>query len=63
MNHQTFKGFALILFGLLLCAGGAEINQTILRSFSDFPFALLGVISGIAGLIMIFRNNPGDPNP
>ncbi len=55
MDNKALKGIALILFGILLCIGGAEINSTILYSFSDFPFSLFGVIAGVIGLIIIFR--------
>ena len=57
MNSNILKGIALILFGILLCIGGVEINRTILHSFSDFPFALVGVISGCIGLVMVFQNS------
>lgn len=55
MNNKIAKGIALILFGILLCVAGADINN--LSSFSDFPFSLVGIISGIAGLVMIFAKN------
>ena len=55
MENKNAKGIALILFGILLCIGGVEINRTILHSFSDFPFSLLGVMAGIAGLVIIFK--------
>ena len=54
MNNMVLKGLALILFGLLLCIGGAEINRTLLHSFSDFPFSLSGVIIGAVGLAIVF---------
>lgn len=57
MNNKIAKGIALILFGILLCVAGADINKTLLSSFSDFPFSLAGIISGIAGLVMIFAKN------
>ena len=57
MNNRIAKGIALILFGILLCVAGADINKTLLSSFSDFPFSLAGIISGIAGLVMIFAKN------
>jgi len=57
MNNKIAKGIALILFGILLCVAGADINKTLLTSFSDFPFSLAAVISGIAGLVMIFAKN------
>lgn len=57
MNNKIAKGIALILFGILLCVAGADINNTLLSSFSEFPFSLAGIISGIAGLVMIFAKN------
>ena len=54
MNKMVLRGIALILFGILLCIGGAEINRTLLHSFSDFPFSLSGVIIGAVGLTMVF---------
>ena len=57
MDNKSLKGIALILFGILLCLGGAEINSTLLHSLSDFPFSLLGVIVGAVGLSMIFIKN------
>ena len=57
MNNKIAKGIALISFGILLCIAGADINKTLLSSFSDFPFSLAGIISGIAGLVMIFAKN------
>ena len=55
MDNKLLKGIALILFGILLCIGGVEINRTILHSFSDFPFSLFGIITGTIGLVMVFR--------
>ena len=57
MNNRIAKGIALILFGILICVAGADINKTLLTGFSDFPFSLVGIISGIAGLVMIFAKN------
>ena len=54
MNSKVSKGIALILFGILLCAGSEEINATILFSFGDFPFSAIGVIVGAVGLYMVF---------
>lgn len=53
--RKQLQGIGLILFGILLCAGGDSINDTILSSLSDFPFALLGVCVGIAGLVLVFK--------
>lgn len=52
--NKTLKGIALILFGILLGICSGEINGTVLHGFSYFPFAFIGLISGVIGLIMIF---------
>ena len=57
MSDSRLKGIAVILFGILLCASSAEMNRTVLASFSDFPFALVGIIVGIVGLVMVFKSN------
>ena len=57
MNNRILKGIALILFGILLCVGGTEINHTIFHGISDLPFSLIGVTAGIIGLVMVFSNN------
>lgn len=54
MDKYIIKGFALILFGILLCVGDSGINSTVSASFSDFPFSLAGVVTGAFGLAMIF---------
>ena len=56
MNSKVSKGIALLLFGILLCAGSGEINTTILYNFGDFPFAAIGVIVGAVGLYMVFSD-------
>ena len=56
MNSKALKGIALLLFGILLCAGSEEINGTILFRFGDFPFAAIGVIVGAVGLYMVFSD-------
>ena len=57
MSDSGLKGIAVILFGILLSASSAEMNQTVLGSFGDFPFALIGIIVGIVGLVMVFESN------
>lgn len=57
MNNSKLKGIAVILFGILLSTSSAEINRTVLASFDNFPFALIGIIFGIVGIIMVFKNN------
>ena len=56
MNSKASKSIALLLFGILLCAGSEEINATILFSFGDFPFSAIGVIVGAVGLYMVFSD-------
>ena len=56
MNSEALKGIALLLFGILLCAGRGELNATILYNFGDFPFAAIGVIVGAVGLYMVFSD-------
>ena len=57
MNDSRLKGIAVILFGILLSASSAEMNRTVLASFNDFPFAIIGIIVGIVGLVMVFKSN------
>ena len=57
MSDSRLKGIAVILLGILLSASSAEMNRTVLASFSDFPFALVGIIVGIVGLVMVFKSN------
>lgn len=57
MSDSRLKGISVILFGILLSASSAEMNRTVLASFSDFPFALVGIIVGIVGLVMVFKSN------
>lgn len=60
MNNKTLKGISLILFGILLCVGGTEINDIILSHLHVLPFALIGVIFGIVGLAMVFTKESKD---
>ena len=56
MSSKVSKGIALLLFGILLCAGNEEINTMILSAFSDFPFSAIGAIVGAVGLYMVFSD-------
>ena len=56
MSSKVSKGIALLLFGILLCAGSEEINAMILSGFGDFPFSAIGVIVGAVGLYMVFSD-------
>ena len=57
VTDNRLKGIAVILFGILLSASSAEMNRTVLASFSDFPFAFIGIIVGIVELVMVFKSN------
>ncbi len=57
MNNKGLKGIALILLGILLSVSSPEINSTILSSFSDVPFSLLGLFVGALGVVMVFGQN------
>lgn len=57
MTNQQVQGLALILFGILLCAGGNELNRLVFHSISDLPFSLIGLIVGIFGLVRVFMKN------
>lgn len=54
MNEKTCKGIALLLFAILLCTAGPELNKTLLYSTVDLPFSLVGLIVGCFGLAMVF---------
>lgn len=56
MNKKDIKGIALILFGILLCLAGTEVNRTILHSLPDLPFGIIGLIAGTMGIYMIFSD-------
>jgi hypothetical protein len=55
--RKQLQGIALILFGILLGVVDGTLNYTILHSVTDFPFALLGLVIGIVGLIFVFQNS------
>jgi hypothetical protein len=57
MDNKVQRGIALILFGILLCLGGSEINSTFLHSLDNFPFSLSGVMVGTVGLVMAFSKD------
>ena len=55
MNDSRLKGIAVILFGILLSASSAEMNRTVLASWSDFPFTLIGIIVGIVSFVFLLE--------
>ena len=60
MNERILKGISLILFGMLLCLASAEMNSVVLHGWSYIPFPLFGVLSGIAGLVLIFAKGKNE---
>ena len=59
-RQKRLQGIALILFGILLCLAEEEINRELFHSIGYFPFALIGAITGIAGLVMVFYAKKDD---
>lgn len=57
MSHKTLKGIALILFGVLLYVSGDEMNGILFSNSIDFPFTLLSVMVGVAGLIIVVMDH------
>lgn len=53
---EQLKGIVLVLFGILLCCAEEGLNSIIIRSFSEFPFSLLGLLIGCVGVFFVFRN-------
>ena len=52
---KQLQGIAYILFGILLACADEPINRTVLWSFSDFPFALIGMLCGAVGLYLVYQ--------
>ena len=48
-------GIAFLLFGILLCCAEEGLNHIIRRSFSDFPFSLVGLLMGCIGLFFAVK--------
>lgn len=59
MEKKESKGIGLILFGILLCVSGPEINNTLFSSIADMPFAPAGLLVGIFGLVLLFQKEAG----
>lgn len=52
---KQLQGISLILFGLLLGIAEGDLNHFITRHVNAFPFALVGLIIGIVGLVFVFK--------
>lgn len=57
--EKQLKGIAVLLFGILLCCAQSGLNSTVFANMSDMPISAVGVIVGIAGLVMALtkKNN------
>lgn len=55
--ERQLKGIALILFGILLCMGGGELNEYFTSDISDIPFALCGWLWGLPGWFWCFAKS------
>ena len=59
-DKKLLQGIALILFGILLCLSGGEINYYLMQDIDYFPFALVGTIVGVVGLVKVFYEKKED---
>ncbi len=57
MPEKVYKGFALLLFGLLLCAGADNLAHLWPRVLSGISFSLLGILLGGFGLFLVFQKS------
>lgn len=57
MPEKVYKGFALLLFGLLLCAGADSLVRLWPRVLSGIPFSLLGILLGGFDLFLVFQKS------
>ncbi len=54
--EKQLRGIALILFGLLIGIADGELNEYItMHSVGFVPFALVGLVVGIIGLVLVFQ--------
>lgn len=56
----TWLWIFILNFGILLCVCSGEVNGTILSDFSYFPFAVIGMIAGSIGIIMVFHKSKNE---
>lgn len=57
MPEKVYRGLALLLFGILLCIAEDSLNRVWLHPVAAFPFSLLGILLGAAGLFLVFRKS------
>ena len=52
---RPLQGIALILFGILLGIAEGDLNSYLVHHFEVFPFAAVGLVIGLVGLILAFQ--------
>jgi hypothetical protein len=52
---RPLQGIALILFGILLGIAEGDLNSYLVHHFEAFPFAAVGLVIGLVGLILAFQ--------
>ena len=52
---RQLQGIALLLFGILLGISEGDLNSYLVYHFEAFPFASVGLIIGLVGLIFVFK--------
>ena len=52
---RQLQGIALLLLGILLGIAEGDLNSYLVRHFEAFPFAVLGLLIGLLGLILAFK--------
>ena len=52
---RQLQGIALILFGILLGIAEGDLNSYLVYHFEAFPFAAVGLVIGLVGLIFVFK--------
>ena len=52
---RQLQGIALLLFGILLGIAEGDLNSYLAHHFEAFPFAAVGLVIGLAGLIFVFK--------
>lgn len=52
---RQLQGIALLLFGILLGIAEGDLNSYLVYHFEASPFAAVGLVIGLVGLIFVFK--------
>ena len=52
---RQLQGIALLLFGILLGIAEGDLNSYLVYHFEAFPCAAVGLVTGLVGLIFVFK--------